>query len=644
MAVSDSPRIRQLLYGGCFTLVLPVLLWAWARATSAAVNLAPVTFLPLGLVLVGVGLVLMVSGWAALWTHGNGLPMNAFPPRRYVTRGIYQLLPHPIYTGFSLLCLGMSMAFKSASGFWLVSPIVILSCTSLVLGYEKPDLEARFGPQVRNAAALLPPRDSSPPTWEERVKIYVSVLIPWLFVYESVVRLGTPPGAISIYFAAENRLPVWEWTEVIYASTYLVTAAAPLVATRREDLRRFAVRGLLSMAAVFPLYLVFPFVAEPRSFMPQGLLGTLLLLERSFDSPAAALPSFHVIWALLSAELFAAAMPAWKYIWRAWALLVAASCITTGMHGLADLAAGFLVVLLVARTRILWNWLRLSSERIANSWKEWRFGPLRVLNHGAYAGLAGFAAAFIVLGLVGSAHTLAVVLVACAGVLGAALWGQSIEASSSLLRPYGFYGSLLGVAAGTLVASLSGISAWLVLAAFSVCAPWVQAVGRLRCLVQGCCHGRPSSPGVGIRYFHPRSRVARLTAWSGVALHPTPLYSILWNILVGAAVARLWVLHAQLHLIVGMYFILSGLGRFVEEAYRGEPQTPIVARLRLYQWVAVGTVLLGGVFTAVGRSIPAPGAAFTISMAIPSLLFGLFCWFAYGVDFPESNRRFSRLA
>ena len=29
-------------------------------------------------------------------------------------------------------------------------------------------------------------------------------------------------------------------------------------------------------------------------------------------------------------------------------------------------------------------------------------------------------------------------------------------------------------------------------------------------------------------------------------------------------------------LIVGLYFILSGLGRFVEEAYRGEVQTKIV--------------------------------------------------------------------
>ena len=37
-------------------------------------------------------------------------------------------------------------------------------------------------------------------------------------------------------------------------------------------------------------------------------------------------------------------------------------------------------------------------------------------------------------------------------------------------------------------------------------------------------------------------------------------------------------------LIVGLYFILSGLGRFVEEAYRGEVQTKIVGGggMRIY--------------------------------------------------------------
>ena len=47
--------------------------------------------------------------------------------------------------------------------------------------------------------------------------------------------------------------------------------------------------------------------------------------------------------------------------------------------------------------------------------------------------------------------------------------------------------------------------------------------------------------------------------------------------------------------------------------------------------------------TALGRSEPAPLAHFDWSALPPSAAFGLLVWCAMGVDFPESNRRFSRL-
>jgi prolipoprotein diacylglyceryltransferase len=118
----------------------------------------------------------------------------------------------------------------------------------------------------------------------------------------------------------------------------------------------------------------------------------------------------------------------------------------------------------------------------------------------------------------------------------------------------------------------------------------------------------------------------------------------LWNIFVGLAIARLWLLCAPLHLIGGLYLILNGLGRFVEEAWRGEPQTPVFARLRLYQWAAITSVLAGVLVTALGASEPAPAAHFDWIAPLPAAAFGLLVGCAMGVDFPESNRRFSRLA
>jgi prolipoprotein diacylglyceryltransferase len=168
-------------------------------------------------------------------------------------------------------------------------------------------------------------------------------------------------------------------------------------------------------------------------------------------------------------------------------------------------------------------------------------------------------------------------------------------------------------------------------------------MGRLRCLVQGCCHGRPATPDIGIRYVHARSRVCRLADLKGVPLHPTPLYSILWNVVIAMVMTRLWVVHAELSLIGGLYLILTGIGRFCEEGYRGEPQTAILAGLRLYQWIAIGTVLFGAAITALARGGPAPAAHFSWLVLAIATGFGMVSTLLLGVDAPESGRRFARL-
>jgi hypothetical protein len=108
-------------------------------------------------------------------------------------------------------------------------------------------------------------------------------------------------------------------------------------------------------------------------------------------------------------------------------------------------------------------------------------------------------------------------------------------------------------------------------------------------------------------------------------------------------VTRLWMLAAPLHLISGIYFMLTGLGRFVEEAWRGEPQTPVLMGLRLYQWAAVASLICGALMTAIGHSAPAPVPRFAWDTLLPAAVFGLAVSVAMGVDFPNSNRRFSRL-
>ena len=126
-------------------------------------------------------------------------------------------------------------------------------------------------------------------------------------------------------------------------------------------------------------------------------------------------------------------------------------------------------------------------------------------------------------------------------------------------------------------------------------------------------------------------------------MHATPVYSILWNVVIAAALIRLLQLGASAAFVCGIYFVLSGFGRFVEEAYRGEPQTRVIAGLRFYQWIAIACVAAGAVFTCVRGSAALPAFAVRPSSIVLGVACGVLTCFISGVDFPESNRRFARL-
>jgi prolipoprotein diacylglyceryltransferase len=202
---------------------------------------------------------------------------------------------------------------------------------------------------------------------------------------------------------------------------------------------------------------------------------------------------------------------------------------------------------------------------------------------------------------------------------------------------------MAGAIVGAIPALWLGINLWVALAAICFAAPWIQGTGRLRCLVQGCCHGRAANSVEGIRYTRSESRVCRLTPLKGIPVHATQVYSILWNSLTGLLLLRLLQLHSSATLIAGVYLILSGVGRFVEEAYRGEPQTKVAFGLRLYQWIAILTVVAGAIVTTV-KGAPMPQTLqFNFSSLALAAGCGVITWFVTGVDFPESSRRFARL-
>lgn len=629
-------------YVALFMVGLPALLVWWAVRLDRWLPL-PVYGHPVaGSLLALAGAALMAAAMRDLWVHGRGLPASPFPPERLVTGGVYRIIADPIYLASVLMAFGVSLAVRSPGGLWIVSPTLAMAAAAFVIGYERDTTRRRFG-TVAIPLLHLPRSGNERPAVRDRLSIYVLVFLPWLMLYQAVELLGVPPDAVRAHFSWEARVPVLPWSEAMYAGTYLFTLAAPLVARRTRDLRAFATGGLWATAIIIPVYLLVPMIAPARPITGDGLWQSMMRLERAFDQPVTAFPAFHVVWACLAARLWTVSWPRLRTLWWTLAVAMGVSCVTTGMHAIADVAAGFGAYALVAGRRRLWRRIRDAAEWIANAWGEVSVGPVRLLSHGIFAALGAMTGALVAVQLAGPESAGWIIAITLAAVAGGGLWAQIVEGSPQLLRPYGYFGSVAGAVFASIAAAAAGADGWLLFTAFGVGSAFAQAIGRMRCLTQGCCHGREAPAALGIRYNHPRSRVVRLASLRGKPLHPTPVYSAVWMLLVGGVSLRLWTLAAPLSFIAGSYFILTGLGRFVEEHYRGEPQTLIVGGLRLYQWLAIAFVAGGAALTTFDAA-PAPARQALDSTVAPLLLaLGAVIYVAYGVDFPRANRRFSRL-
>jgi protein-S-isoprenylcysteine O-methyltransferase Ste14 len=602
------------IYAITFLILAPAILWTWAGLTVPFVELPALHSTDLAIALIVAGAFLILVSMAFLYIVGKGLPMNAFPPTHFVHSGPYALFHHPIYIGFVLLMFGVFVLNASASGQWLVTPVLVLCILALVYGYEKIDLENRFPTKDHRVFFDLPPAKMENAGMAERLSSFIS--LSGILVFSQMV----------MSFLMNNGLEPFGVSPSLYLELGIILFGVFLLQSKKA-LRNLSLRIYFGIGWIFLFCLFLPFFQSYTVYLSGHDLEHLspifllilvytLLLERRI---------IPIIFALLVIIYF---------IWQLW---------LTDDPVIAGLIA-LLFFLLAVSYRSLWNAMRLLSELIANSWKEWTFGPVRVINHGFYVGMGAFIGIFIAGYIAGPEYALAILVFALVVIVFSALWAQIIEGSEKLKRPYGYYGALVGIIFSSGVLWLMGYRVWPVIGAISVLMPWVQAIGRLRCLINGCCHGSlVDNPELGIRYHHHRSRVCGISGLKGELLHPTPLYSIIWLSLTGIILAFLWSAQSGYAFIFGMYLILTGIGRFVEEAYRGEVQTPIYKGLRLYQWTALISVLIGMAMTCIPTEAPIGHAAFDWPTLWYAIVGGAFTTFAMGIDFPRSNARFSRL-
>ncbi len=186
-------------------------------------------------------------------------------------------------------------------------------------------------------------------------------------------------------------------------------------------------------------------------------------------------------------------------------------------------------------------------------------------------------------------------LAVAGGLLGSGLLDAAVHWRLVLSGDYRpglvFYGGVLGAAPAVLLFAhrfrldLRGLADL-----GAVALPAAHAVGRLGCLLGGCCFGAPAGTWPGIIYSDPRAPATTLSLGQ-VPLHPVPVYEALGLALIATLMAALLLgerLRGRLFLL---YLASYALLRFGTELLRADRERGAAGPLSTSQWIAVAALL-----------------------------------------------------
>lgn len=148
----------------------------------------------------------------------------------------------------------------------------------------------------------------------------------------------------------------------------------------------------------------------------------------------------------------------------------------------------------------------------------------------------------------------------------------------------GFVGVLVGVALWTWWRRAPG---WKLLDLMSVMLPFGHAIGRVGCVLAGCCYGAPTSMPWGLVY------PAGSDAPAGVPLHPTQLYEAAFGVALGTV---LWRMRAGRRFdgqVFATFLLAYPLFRSANELLRGDAVRGFVGGVSNGQLISLGLFALG---------------------------------------------------
>jgi len=114
---------------------------------------------------------------------------------------------------------------------------------------------------------------------------------------------------------------------------------------------------------------------------------------------------------------------------------------------------------------------------------------------------------------------------------------------------------------------------------FAVVLPFSIAIGRIGCLVAGCCRGAPWDGPLAVAYD------------DGVLRHPAQMYEAIFQLLAGWALLVMWRRGVLFGRLFALYLAVYGAFRFGTEFIRETDKA--FAGLSAYQWMSLAMVAAG---------------------------------------------------
>ena len=150
-----------------------------------------------------------------------------------------------------------------------------------------------------------------------------------------------------------------------------------------------------------------------------------------------------------------------------------------------------------------------------------------------------------------------------------------------------FYGGLIGGVIGLYVYSKSfNISFKKLCLILIPVVPIFHSIGRIGCLLAGCCHGREYNGFGSITFYNTN------LAPVGVPLFPMQIVESICNLIIFIIILITYKKFKGTYKTVALYAILYSVVRFVLEFYRGDAVRGIII-LSTSQWISIALFIVG---------------------------------------------------